>query len=79
MKGDSLIVHSFFDIKTVPISKIESIKPTKSIETAPATSISNRIAISFVDRTVMKGLKPFIISPKDQQKFINQLVSINRK
>ena len=79
MKGDSLIVHSFFDIKTVPISKIESIKPTNSIESAPATSIFNRIAISFVDRTVMKGSMPLIISPSDKQKFISQPISINPK
>lgn len=79
VKEDYLIVHSFFGSKTVPISKIESIKPTNSIESAPATSIFNRIAISFVDRTVMKGSMPLIISPSDKQKFISQPISINPK
>ena len=69
----------FFGSKTVPISKIESIKPTNSIESAPATSIFNRIAISFVDRTIMKGSMPLIISPSDKQKFISQPISINPK
>lgn len=55
VREDLLVVYSFFGSKTVPISKIESIKPTKSIESAPATSISDRIAILFVDRSVMRG------------------------
>lgn len=79
VKSDVLIVHSFFGSKAYPISKIVSIKPTKSIESAPATSFFNRIAIYFEDRTIMKGYMPLIISPSNKEKFINQLLSINSK
>lgn len=57
--------------------KIGVIEPTKSLLSAPATSLTRRIAISFTDRTVLKSAMPIIISPADTERFINTLVSIN--
>ncbi len=43
--GDKLVVYSFFIPTAYPIDKIKSIKPTKSILSAPAISLIHRIAI----------------------------------
>lgn len=59
------IYHQKFDIKT--ITKIES---TKSIISAPATSL-DRIKISF------NKFDQVIISPKNKQAFIAHLIEIN--
>lgn len=75
--GDKLVVYSFFIPTAYPIDKIKSIKPTKSILSAPATSLTHRIAISFTDRKVLKSSIPLVISPVHQKEFINQLRSIN--
>ncbi|MBD5415463.1 MAG: PH domain-containing protein [Bacteroides sp.] len=75
--GDNLVVYSLFIPKTYPIAKISQIKPTKLILSAPATSLTHRIAISFTDRKVMKSAMPLIISPVRQPEFIAQLRSIN--
>ena len=75
--GDNLVVYTLFIPKTYPIAKISQIKPTKSILSAPATSLTHRIAISFTDRKVMKSAMPLIISPVRQPEFLAQLSSIN--
>ena len=75
--GDNLVVYTLFIPKTYPIAKISQIKPTKSILSAPATSLTHRIAISFTDRKVMKSAMPLIISPVRQPEFLAQLRSIN--
>ena len=75
--GDNLVVYTLFIPETYPITKISQIKPTKSILSAPATSLTHRIAISFTDRKVMKSAMPLIISPVRQPEFIAQLHSIN--
>lgn len=74
---DSLVVYVFFKPTVLPIDKIESVLPTRSLLSAPATSLAHRLAIKFSDRKVLKSSMPLIISPVRQQAFIAQLVSIN--
>lgn len=75
--GEELVIYQFFRPSRFPISKIKEIAPTKSILSAPATSLKCRIAISFIDRKVLKSSMPLIISPANQDKFIETLLSIN--
>lgn len=75
--GDKLIVYSFFIPTAYPIDKIKEIKPTKSVLSAPATSLSHRLAITFTDRQILKSSIPLIISPVRQEEFIRQLLSVN--
>lgn len=75
--GENLVVYSFFIHTAYPINKIKSIKPTKSILSAPAISLTHRIAITFTDRKVLKSSMPLVISPVRLEEFIAQLRSIN--
>ncbi|MGN1245854.1 MAG: PH domain-containing protein [Muribaculaceae bacterium] len=75
--ADTLTVHCAFTSGKYPISMIARISPTRSILSAPATSLTQRIALSFSDRKVMKSSMPLIISPANRTKFINQLKAIN--
>jgi hypothetical protein len=75
--GDKLVVYSFFIPASYPIDKIKEIKPTKSVLSSPATSLTHRLAITFTDRKILKSSMPLIISPARQDEFIRQLLSIN--
>lgn len=75
--GNQLVIYQFFIPTAYPIDKIKSIKPTKSILSSPATSLTHRIAISFTDHKVLKSSMPLVISPVRQEEFITQLRSIN--
>lgn len=75
--GNKLVVYSFFIPTAYPIDKIKEIKPTKSILSSPATSLTHRLAITFTDRKILKSSIPLIISPVHQDVFIRQLLSIN--
>lgn len=75
--GESLVVYSFFIPTAYSIKKIKSIKPTKSILSAPAISLIHRIAITFTDRKVLKSSMPLVISPVRHDEFIAQLLIIN--
>lgn len=75
--GDKLVVYSFFVPTAYPIEMIKEIKPTKSVLSSPATSLSHRLAITFTDRKILKSTTPLIISPVRQDEFIRQLLSIN--
>ena len=75
--GDKLVVYSFFIPTAYPIDKIKEIKPTKSVLSSPATSLTHRLAITFTDRKILKSYMPFIISPVRQEEFIRHLRSIN--
>ena len=75
--GDKLVVYTFFVPAAYPIDKIKEIKPTKSILSAPATSLTHRLAITFTDRKILKSYMPLIISPVRQDEFIRQLLAIN--
>lgn len=75
--GDKLVVYTFFVPTSYPIDKIKEIKPIKSMLSAPATSLTHRLAISFTDRKILKSSMPLIISPVRQKRFIRQLLIIN--
>ena len=77
--GDKLVVYSFFTPTLYPIDKIKEIKSTTSILSSPATSLTHRLAITFVDRRILKSTTPLIISPVRQDEFIRQLLYINPK
>ena len=77
--GDKLVVYQFFIPTAFPIDKIKEVKPTKSVLSAPATSLTHRLAIIFTDRKVLKSSMPIIISPVRQEEFIRQLLSVNPK
>ena len=77
--GDKLVVYQFFIPTAFPIDKIKEVKPTKSVLSAPATSLTHRLAITFTDRKVLKSSMPIIISPVRQEEFIRQLLSVNTK
>ncbi len=77
IKGDTLLVRFAFISDKYPISKIASIAPTRSILSAPALSMTQRIAITFTDRTVLKSAMPLVISPADRQDFIDLLTAKN--
>lgn len=75
--GGELVVYALWRPSRYPISKIREIAPTKSILSAPATSLTKRLAITFTDRTVMKSAMPLVISPADSERFIKTLLTIN--
>lgn len=75
--GDKLVVYSVFIPTAYPIDKIKEIKPTRSVLSAPATSLTHRLTITFTDRKILKSSIPLIISPVRQEEFIRQLLSIN--
>lgn len=75
--GDKLVVYSFFIPTAYPIDMIKEIKPTKSVLSSPATSLTHRLAITFTDRKILKSTIPLIISPARQEVFIRHLLSIN--
>lgn len=77
IEGDDLIVYMFWRPSRFPILKIKEISPTKSLLSAPATSLINRISITFTDRKVLKSTAPLIISPANHKKFFETLLSIN--
>ena len=75
--GNKLVVYTFFIPQVYPIEQIKEIKPTKSVLSAPATSLNHRLAITFTDRSILKSTMPLIISPVRQDDFIGQLLAIN--
>lgn len=75
--GRELIVYQLFIPKAYPIDKISEITVSKSLLSAPATSLTHRIAISFSDRSVMKSISPLVISPAGLDDFLTRLKEIN--
>ncbi|MDE6542942.1 MAG: PH domain-containing protein [Muribaculaceae bacterium] len=75
--GNKLIIYQFFMPTAFPIDKIAEIRPTKSMLSSPATSLTRRLAIKFSDRKILKSTTPLIISPAHQKQFIAHLLSLN--
>lgn len=75
--GDKFVVYSFFIPTAYPIERIKEIKPTKSVLSSPAISLTHRLAITFTGRKILKSSIPLIISPVHQEEFIGHLLSIN--
>ena len=70
-KGN-LKVHSGFLVnKNILIENINTIKKTDSILSAPASSLSERIEVFY------ENSKSILISPKDRQTFIDELLKQN--
>ena len=77
IRGDELGVRNLaYKWEWLPIEKIESVKPVKSVLAGAALSF-NRLSIKFSDRKVLKSTMPLEIAPKDTEKFIRTLKSIN--
>lgn len=75
--GDKLVVYEFFRPTAFPIEKISEIRPSNSLLSSPATSLTRRIAIRFSDRKILKSTAPLIISPVRRDEFIARLLSVN--
>lgn len=68
----TLVVKSGFLVHIkIAVSDIVSVTKTDSILSAPANSITDRIEIKY------QGKKSVIISPKERNAFLNQLLKIN--
>lgn len=74
--GDELVIYQFFKPTRLPISKIKDVKKTSGY-LATAGMSHQRVSISFTDRSVLKSFAPIEISPKDRDRFMTQLKSIN--
>ncbi len=71
----TLVVKAGFMVNIkIAISDIISVTKTDSIVSAPANSITDRIEIKYQHT---KSEKSVIISPKERDAFLNQLVKIN--
>lgn len=75
--GGELMVHVWPSTARYPIEKIASIKRTTGFLASAATSATQRLAIKFSDRSVLKSSMPLYISPVRQDEFIKQLLEIN--
>ena len=75
IKDDELGVKSTVSWRWYPIKNINEVRKVKSILAAPAMSFT-RIAIKF-KRGTTKTAVPLEISPKDWDKFIQDLLNIN--
>lgn len=68
----NLKVHSGFIVnKRISISEIRLIKKTDSILSAPAASLTDRIEVFY------GSSKSIVISPKDKQSFVTELLKQN--
>ncbi|HRF68906.1 MAG TPA: PH domain-containing protein [Muribaculum sp.] len=76
VEGNELSVYQFCRPHRFPINKIKAIKSCKSFLWGPALS-SDKLAITFTDRSVLKLSGPMYISPKDKERFVGQLLEIN--
>ena len=75
IKDDELGVKTDVIWRWYPIEKIKEVRKVKSILAAPAMSFT-RVAIKF-ERGTTKTAVPLEISPKDRDKFIQDLLKIN--
>ena len=75
IKDDELGVHNQATWRWYPIENIKEVKKIKRILAAPAMSFT-RVQIKF-ERGTTKSAVPLEISPKDRDKFIQDLLKIN--
>ena len=75
IKDDELGVKTTASWRWYPIEKIKEVRKVKSILAAPAMSFT-RVQIKF-ERGTTKTAVPLEISPKDRDKFIQDLLKIN--
>lgn len=75
IKDDELGVHNQVKWTWYPIENIKEVRKLKSILASPAMSFT-RVSIKF-KRGTTKTAVPLEISPKDRDKFIQDLLKIN--
>ena len=75
IKDDELGVKSNISWRWYPIEKIKEVRKVKNILAAPAMSFT-RVQIKF-ERGTTRTAVPLEISPKDRDKFIQDLLKIN--
>lgn len=75
--GDKLVVYALFVPTAYPIEKIARICPSKTLLSSPAAALTERIAIHFKDKSVLRSTMPLVISPVRRAQFIEQLKAIN--
>lgn len=78
IRGNELGVRMFYKWQWFPINKIAEIKKVTSFLSTAALS-RHRVSIKFSDRKILKSVSPMEISPKDRDKFIDDLLTINPK
>ena len=77
IRGNELGIRNLlYKWEWLPIEKIESVKPVKSVLAGAALSF-NRLSIKFTDRKVLRSIMPLEIAPKDEKVFIEKLIDIN--
>lgn len=74
--GQYLVVYTFFRPTRLPIMKIKRVKAVNGF-LASAAGSTQRLSISFTDRSVLKSHAPLEISPKHPEAFIAMLKAIN--
>ena len=77
IRGNELGIRNLvYKWEWLPIEKIKSVKPIKSVLAGAALSF-NRLSIEFTDRKVLRSTMPLEIAPKDEKVFIEKLKEIN--
>lgn len=76
IKGNEFGIRYLYRWTWLPVDKIEIIRPVRGYMAAAALS-ADRIAIKFSDPSVLKSFAPIEIAPRDTEKFISELISIN--
>ena len=77
IRGNELGIRNLvYKWEWLPIEKIDSVKPVKSVLAGAALSF-NRLSIKFSDRKVLRSTMPLEIAPKDEKIFIEKLKEIN--
>ena len=74
--GDTLVIYNLFQPLKAPVGKICEVKYNRSYLAGAASSF-DRLAISFIDRSVLKSAMPIEISPADRDGFVAHLMAIN--
>ena len=77
VRGNELGIRNLvYKWEWLPIEKIESVKPVKSVLAGAALSF-NRLSIKFSDRKVLRSTMPLEIVPKEEKVCIEKLNEIN--
>ncbi len=76
IRGNELGIRMFYRWQWFPIDKISEVKKVTSMLSSAALS-TQRVAIIFSDRKILKSNFPLEISPKDRSTFISNLQTVN--
>lgn len=76
IRGNMLGIRNLYRWTWLPINQISEVKLTKGIVATAALSL-DRISIKFSERSVMNGIAPVEISPRDRRQFAEDLKMVN--